>query len=274
MPLTPEFKESILKHAVASGRDANCFFQSFFHTLTYQPDPIIKAIEANYKSAVNTFVETVNKELQLNPQIDFSEIIKISKSLHPLEREYIFSPLLRLSYNAMVDQGMLAGDKLALHPDAIVMQPQTIQFANAFGAKISAYMDQKQFNTMPTDIAEQIKATRFDIGDEIYYCDCPASQNLAKGKFFDLNLVYADKHLNYTLGDTKLNEEQLRQVTVSHTTNGGVFATSPAPETKASLLTLPISEAKKALAHRIDLQRNQTTTPPSSADSSPPRARL
>ncbi|MBI5447602.1 MAG: hypothetical protein HY939_02600, partial [Gammaproteobacteria bacterium] len=114
--VSPDFGESIVNHAIASGRDANCFFQSFFHTLTQQPPPVFKAIECHYKQVVDVFVETFNKTLCLEPPAKFDEIIAISTSLHPLERECVFGPILRFTYNAMIDKGLLAGSKLELHP--------------------------------------------------------------------------------------------------------------------------------------------------------------
>lgn len=70
--LTPEFKQSIVEHAISSGRDANCFFQSFFHTLTAQDSDTLNTIKQEYKDSINAFVDTFNKVLSL--ELDFGQL--------------------------------------------------------------------------------------------------------------------------------------------------------------------------------------------------------
>lgn len=254
-----EFNLSIVNHAVASGRDANCFFQSFIHTLTNQESSILEAIQTKYPDSIKAFVDTFNNQLNLNPTIDFTKIIEISRSLHPLERETVFGPILRHTYNTMIDRNLLQGSKLKHHPDAIVFQPQTIAFANAFGSEIKAYMSEEQLELsikdgMPQDIAVRIKLTGFEINDRVFYCD-NAPQSFQNGKLFDLNLVYADKHLNYTLGSSQKNNEQLSQVTTKRTdTKDGIFAIGPASGTNAPLAEhLTFGEIVTGLCKRFSL---------------------
>src|SRR5262249_43727995 len=115
MPKAPvdslEFKQSIVEHAVASGRDANCFFQSFFHTLTSQPADVINEIKIKYPDSIKALVDTFNTQLSLEPLVDFDKIIDISKKLHPLERECVFGPILRHTYNTMLKRELLTGDR-------------------------------------------------------------------------------------------------------------------------------------------------------------------
>lgn len=224
-----EFELSIVDHAVASGRDANCFFQSFFHTLTSLPQHILEQVQRGHPNSIQAFVDTFNNLLSLEPHVSFHKIIEMSQSMHPLERECVLGPILRQTYNTMVDRGLLAGNKLQIHPDAIVLQPQIVGFANAFGAEISAYMSQEQLELsiedgMPSDVAERIRETRFEIEDRVFYRDCSPDQRI-NHKCFAVNLVYADNHLNYTLGTRALNKEHRDQVVTQRTgTRDGIFA--------------------------------------------------
>lgn len=62
-----EFELSIVDHAVACGRDANCFFQSFFHTLTSLPKPALEQVQREYSDSIQAFVDTFNSQLSLEP---------------------------------------------------------------------------------------------------------------------------------------------------------------------------------------------------------------
>lgn len=225
-----EFELSIIEHAVASGRDANCFFQSFFHTLTSLPKSALDQVQREYSNSIQAFVDTFNRQLSLEPPVDFNRIMDMSRSMHPLERECVFGPILRHTYNTMIDRHLLSGDKLQINPDAIVFSTQTVGFSNAFGAKYSVYMSQEQFDLsvaagMPPDVAERIKATRFEIGDRVFYCDCPPAQNTGGDSIFDLDIIYADKHLNYTLGTRALNNAHRELVITERTSSrDGIFA--------------------------------------------------
>lgn len=259
MLLSKEFKDSLLNHAVASGRDANCFFQTFIHTLSNQSEETLKAIEENYKSTVEALVDSFNDQFSLSPPLKFRDIIEVSKSLHPLERECVFGPILRDTFNAMIERGIITGsNKLKHNPHAIVHHHQTSLFANAFGANLTIYMNHDQFGLavkvgMPREIVDEVKKTRFEVGNNALYYDRPRDQKLTNGKLFELNLIWGDSHFNYTLGNTKLNNDHRQQIITTTTENGGIYATGPAPGTHAPLARpgLDLTIIKSELTERI-----------------------
>lgn len=260
--MTDEFKYSIVNHAVASGRDANCFFQCFIHTLTSQSPESLKEIKIKYADSIKAFVDTFNSKLFIDLPVDFDSIIDISKKLHPLERESVFGPILRHTYNAMIGQKLLSGRSLPIDPEAIVLQPETVRFANAFGAEIRAYMNQEEFSAsskgMPNDVMSRIQSTEFKIGSKNFYCDHTPSQNLKNSKIFNLDIVYAETHLNYTLGDSNLNNEHRRQViTTKQTERGGIYATAATQESDAPLakIDLGFSDIANRLCERFNLKQ-------------------
>jgi len=244
--LTSEFKQSIVDYAVASGRDANCFFQSFFHTLTAQDSDVLNVIKREYKGSINAFVEAFNKILSLEPPVDFDKIIQISKELHPLERECVFGPILRQTYNNMLKNGLISGTReLPSSPDAIVFQLETVAFSKAFGAEIFSYMDQEEFKRssqgrMPAEVAKRISQTEFKIGDKIFYCDY-SPQKLMGEKIFNVNIVYAGMHLNYTFGDSKRNNEHRNLIVTRISDFGGIFADRAKNESDAPLAKLDLA---------------------------------
>jgi hypothetical protein len=262
--LTSEFKQSIVDHAVASGRDANCFFQSFFHTLTAQDSNVLNAIKREYKESINAFVDAFNKTLSLEPPVDFDKIMQISKELHPLERECVFGPILRQTYNNTLKNGLISGAReLPLSPDAIVFQPETVAFSKAFGAEIFSYMDQEEFKRssqggMPSDVAKRISQTEFKIGDKSFYCDY-SPQKLTGEKTFNVNIVYAGMHLNYTLGDSKRNNEHRSLIVTRISEFGGIFADRATNEANAPLakVGLPFSDIAHGLCARFRLTQSE-----------------
>lgn len=258
-----EFELSIINHGVASGRDANCYFQSFFHILTNQSIETLDALKTHYPNAIRALVDTFNQKLDLETPVDFHGIIEISRELHPLEREYIFGPILRHTYNTMVERNILPGGLLHHHPDAIMLSTQTGIFANAFGAELKVYMSQEQLGLsvksgMPSDVAERVKRTHFEIEDRIFYCDNPPNQQLKGPKLFEVDLIYADVHLNYTLGTRSLNNENRNQIVTRRTeTKDGIFAVAAAPGSYAPLANdnLSFPEILNGLRERFSLVR-------------------
>lgn len=256
--LTDEFKQSVTAPAITSGNNANCFFQSFFHTLTSQPPKIIEEIKSKYPEAIKAFVNTFNKKLSFKPPLDFDAILDISRKLHPLEREYVFGPILRHTYNIMIEHKQLHGSPLIFHPDAIVMRDQAEQFANAFGAQYSDFITEKGFVSaaeggMPTEVQIRVAETKFAIDDKIFYRDCNPNQKLKNGKTFELNIVYAGKHLNYTLGTIEQNRERRKKILTAETKLGGIIADRPAPGDYLSLVKDPLSffEIRSELLYRF-----------------------
>jgi hypothetical protein len=249
-----EFELSIIDHAVASGRGANCFFQSFIHTLTNQSPQTVDKIEEKYVASTKALVDTFNTQLALEPPINFKKIMEISRQLHPLERECLFGPILRHTYNALFEQQLEHG------PNAILFPDQTQRFANAFGAEINVYMSEEQFKLstggMPDEIASRIESTKFKINDRYFYRDCPPSQSLTNGEFFKLNIVYADTHLNYTLGTRALNHDHNRQIITERTkSKDGIFSVGAVEKGSAPLAKggLTFSSMVSILCNRFNL---------------------
>lgn len=265
--LTPEFKQSIVEHAIASGRNANCFFQSFFHTLTAQSPETLNAIKIKYKDSIAAFVDTFNSQLSLKPSVDFDRIIDISKKLHPLERECLFGPILRHTYDTMIDRNILSGSKLKHGPDDIMYAFQTRVFCNAFGAEYHVYMNEEQFNLvkkggMPAETAERVVATQFEINGRAFYHDFPPEQALKNGKMFELNIVYADRHLNYTLGDSESNNKYTKLIIPKEISKfGGVYAERATDEVAAPLAKegLEFTAIANGLCERFQLTRSEKT---------------
>ena len=250
---------------LSPGRDANCFFQSFFHTLTSLPQSELDKVQEKHPASIKAFVDTFNKQLSLEPQVDFNKIMDMSRKMHPLERECVFGPILRHTYNTMISETsdtspLLTGQLLPIDPNAIVFQPETVQFANAFGAEISAYMSEEQFDLslkggMPPDVAKRIGETRFEIEDKVFFRDNTPNQKI-DDKCFDVNLIYADAHLNYTLGTKELNDEHRNQVITQRTnTQDGIFAIAAADKDKAPMAenNLKFDDIAKMLRERFSL---------------------
>lgn len=265
--LTSEFKQSIVEHAIASGRNANCFFQSFFHTLTAQSPETLNAIKIKYKDSIAAFVDTFNKQLSLEPPVDFDRIIEISKKLHPLERECVFGPILRHTYDTMIDYNILSGNKLKHGPDDIMYASQTGVFCNAFGGEYHVYMNEEQFNLgktggMPAETAERVATTQFEINGRAFYHDFPPEQVLKSGKMFELNIVYADRHLNYTLGNSESNNMHTKLIVPKEISKfGGIYAEKAIDETAAPLAKegLEFTDIANGLCERFQLTRSTKT---------------
>lgn len=248
-----EFILSLAEPAITSGRGANCFFQSFIHTLSHQSPATLNSIEEKYPSSTKAFVHTFNTLLELKSPVDFKEILKISQQLHPLERECIFGPILRHTYNLIFE------DKLKHDPDAILYPDQSQKFANAFGAELNVFLSKEQFelseHEMPATDAIRIKNNSIKVNDRYFYHDL-SPQLLANGELFKLNIVYADKHLNYTLGTRALNNEHNRQVITQRTkSKDGAFAVGAVEKDSAPLAKggLTFSSIAIELCRRFNL---------------------
>lgn len=237
------FEKSLLNPAVTSGRNANCFFQSFMHVLTRLPDEIHAQLfsDSKYQLPLHYLVENFNAtyETFLPKQFNFKEIILFAKTLHPLDREYLFGPILRGTFNALVKNKVIQTEPLGLGDDDIVLAHQTVAFANSFGAELNIYMSEQEFNKartngMPPEIADRISMHPIEVGEAIFVLDRLPNQP----KLWQLNLVYAGIHLNYTLGTPELNQQEREQVEISQTIHGAYFASAP-----SDLKSSPIASA-------------------------------
>lgn len=231
---------SLLNPAVTSGRDANCFFQSFMHVFTLLSDDTLGELLQNkkYQKPLQHFVNTFNQSYQgfLPKKFSLKEIIQLSKSLHPLDREFIFGPVLRQTYNALVSAQLIQTEPLGYGEHDIVLAHQTIAFANCFGACLSVYMPQDEFTkaqagNMPPEVAERILEHKVNVGSKIFYCDRSPDQPTV----WTLDLVFAGIHLNYTLGSPKLNQHERDQVVIGPSTHGSHIAYNPTDQNRAPL---------------------------------------
>ena len=221
------FEQSLLKPAITSGRNANCFFQSFIHTLTYLPSEQRKEIESQYAQSVNQLVKSFNEKANVPGKTtnwSFDEIMQYSATLHPIDRECIFGPVLRDTYNALVKQDVIKTEPLGLGEKDIVYAHQTTAFSNCFGACLSVYTMSDAFEEakekMPSSTSQRIALTAIDVDGKTLYCDKAEKQPT----LWEINLVYAGVHLNYTLGTPELNERERSQVIISRSYLGADYA--------------------------------------------------
>lgn len=247
------FEESLLTPAITSGRNANCFFQSFMHVFTRLPNEIHLQLlqDPQYKLPLQFFVENFNRahsKLFARP-FDLKGIIEFSRALHPLDREIIFGPVLRTTYNTLVEAKLIQTESLGLGEDDIVLAHQTVAFANCFGACLSVYMSEEELKKaqaggMPPEVADRVSQFKVLIGDAIFVCDREKDQP----NLWELNLVFAGVHLNYTHGIPELNQHERDQVIISQSTHGACFASAPVDLSHASLFS---ANTEEILAFRI-----------------------
>lgn len=241
-----EFTRSLKYHAVTSGRDANCFFQSFMHTLSAQPDEVILNVSKKRPEATRALEKSFQEALQLTRPLPLLEIIAMSRKLHPLERESVFGPVLRKAYNRLVEEGHIHTPPLGYKPDDIVLANQTLSFANAFGVRLHVYMNEEEFAKarkfgMSDDVARRIQANRHAAGSKVFFEDCSSDAIPADNALFDLHLVYVvvnqnEQHLNYTLGSCVKNAAHISKVNTSRSPGqDGCYATSALDPAEAPL---------------------------------------
>lgn len=239
------FEQSLLNPAITSGRNANCFFQSFMHVLTRLPDKIVLQLlqDSQYKLSMQHLIENFNQAYSklLPKPFNLKEIIELSRTLHPLDREFIFGPVLRATYNTLVKVKLIQTEPLGLGEHDIVLAHQTVAFANCFGARLSVYMTEKELNKaqtsgMPQEVADRVSKLKVEVADAIFVCDRQVDQP----SIWEVNLVFAGVHLNYTHGTSELNQHEREQVIISQSTQGACFASAPLDSNSAPLFSANI----------------------------------
>lgn len=260
-----EFYRSLRKPAITSGRDANCFFQSFMHVFTHLPKETHAKLLADerYKMVIQCLVENFNQAYNrmLPKPLNFQQIIALSKQLHPLDREHVFGSVLRATYNTLVKKGVISTPLLGLGSDVIVEAPQMFAFANCLGAYLNVYMTQKEFNksSIPDDVAKSIKANAMTVDDEVWVCDSRKEQP----QVWELNIVYAGIHLNYTRGTIELNQKERDKVAIFISEHDAEFAGDPSNKMAASLFT---ASSPEIFSKRAAMLYRQIFTAPNSTD--------
>jgi hypothetical protein len=246
------FEQSLLNPSVTSGRNANCFFQAFMHVFSRLPNKIYLELfqDSQYKLSLQYFGENFNQAYSklLPKPFTLKEIIKFSRTLHPLDRELIFGPILRATFNTLVKAKLIQTEALGLGENDIVLAHQTLAFANCFGARLTIYMSEEEFNKaqasgMPAEVVDRV--SKFKVADgAVFICDRPVDQP----SLWEVNLVYGGVHLNYTHGTPERNQHERKQVIMSQSAQDACFASAPVDSSSAPLFS---AKTEDILAFRM-----------------------
>lgn len=155
-----ELIESLTKTAYTTGSGANCFFQGFIHTLCVQAPEVIDNMSRF--PGPQKLIEIFNREVPEIKVKDMKELLIVANAMHPLERELIFGPLMRMTLNELNLKG--PGPELTplkLEENSIIFPPHAIAFSHAFGFSFNEYTHINDAEGMPEHLKKDILGGKF-----------------------------------------------------------------------------------------------------------------
>lgn len=155
-----ELIESLTKTAYTTGSGANCFFQGFIHTLCVQAPEVIDSMSEFPGS--QKLIEIFNREVPEIKVKDMKELLIVANAMHPLERELIFGPLMRMTLNELNLKG--PGPELTplkLAESSIIFPPHATAFSHAFGFSFNEYTHINDAEGMPEHLKKDILGGKF-----------------------------------------------------------------------------------------------------------------
>lgn len=151
---------SLTKTAYTTGAGANCFFQGFIHTLCVQAQEVVYSMSKFPGS--QKLIEIFNREVPEIKVKDMNELLIIANAMHPLERELIFGPLMRMSLNELNLKGPEPElTPLKLEESSIIFPPHSIAFSYAFGFSFNEYTHVNDAEGMPEHLKKDIVGGQF-----------------------------------------------------------------------------------------------------------------
>lgn len=155
-----ELIESLTKTAYTTGAGANCFFQGFIHTLCVQDPEVIDSMSEFPGSA--KLIEIFNREVPEIKIKNMKELLIVANAMHPLERELVFGPLMRMTLNELNLKGPEPGSTpLKLEEGSIIFPPHAIAFSHAFGFSFNEYTHIDDAEGMPAHLKNDILGGQF-----------------------------------------------------------------------------------------------------------------
>lgn len=155
-----ELIESLTKTAYTTGAGANCFFQGFIHTLCVQAPKVIDSMSAFPGS--EKLIEIFNREVPEIKIKNMKELLTVANAMHPLERELVFGPLMRMTLNELNLKGPESGAApLKLEEGSIIFPPHAIAFSHAFGFSFNEYTHINDAEGMPGHLKNDILGGQF-----------------------------------------------------------------------------------------------------------------
>lgn len=155
-----ELIKSLTKTAYTTGSGANCFFQGFIHTLCVQAPDVIDGMSKF--PGPQKFIEIFNREVPEIVVKDMKELLIVANAMHPLERELIFGPLMRMTLNELNLKG--PGPEfipLKLEENSIIYPLHAIAFSHAFGFSYNEYTHINDAKGMPEHLKKDILGGQF-----------------------------------------------------------------------------------------------------------------
>ena len=155
-----ELIESLTKTAYTTGAGANCFFQGFIHTLCVQAPEVIDSMSAFPGS--QKLIEIFNREIPEIKVKNMKELLIVANAMHPLERELVFGPLMRMTLNELNLKGPEPeSTPLKLEESSIIFPPHAIAFSHAFGFAFNEYTHINDAEGMPGHLKNDILGGQF-----------------------------------------------------------------------------------------------------------------
>lgn len=155
-----ELIESLTKTAYTTGAGANCFFQGFIHTLCIQDPEVVDSMSKFPGS--QKLIEIFNREVPEIKVKDMKELLIVANAMHPLERELVFGPLMRMTLNELNLKGPEPElTPLKLEESSIIFPPHAIAFSHAFGFSFNEYTHINDAEGMPEHLKKDILGGQF-----------------------------------------------------------------------------------------------------------------
>lgn len=171
-----ELIESLEKTAYTTGAGANCFFQAFIHTLCAQVPEVIDSISKFPGS--QKLIEIFNRKVPEIKVNSMKELVVVANAMHPLERELVFGPLMRMTLNELdLKSPEPESTALILEEGSIIFPPHAIAFSHAFGFSFDEYThinDAEKYNLalmseLPENNLELAKEGKIYLSDNDKY---------------------------------------------------------------------------------------------------------
>lgn len=155
-----ELLTSLSNTAYTTGAGANCFFQGFIHTLCLQPPDVIEKMSKF--PAAQKLIKVFNREVTEMKVENMSDLVLVAKTMHPLEREVIFGPLMRMTLNELELEGPEPDSPpLKLEDGSIIFPPHAIAFSHAFGFGYDEYTHKDDAEGMPDHLKDNVFKDQF-----------------------------------------------------------------------------------------------------------------
>lgn len=155
-----ELIESLTKTAYTTGAGKNCFFQGFIHTLCVQDPEVIERMSEFPGS--QKLIEIFNREVPEIKVNSMKDLLIVANAMHPLERELVFGPLMRMTLNELnLKSPGPESTPLKLEESSIIFPPHAIAFSHAFGFSFNEYTHINDAGDMPPHLKNDILGGQF-----------------------------------------------------------------------------------------------------------------